>query len=117
LTRRTHENEIGVDDFTVSKRYFSGGLDKFVGVGDETEINALSHVFHGLAKRGVGLQFGQVRLEVGPGRLPLLGAKIYPEFNHGLWVNEIMRRILSSLSPWSRKTVNYDSSTRISVYS
>jgi len=64
----------------VSKRYFCGGLEKFVRVGDETEINALPHVFHGLAKRSVGLQFGQVRLEVGPGRLPLLGTKVYPGF-------------------------------------
>ena len=49
-------------------------------LSDETEINALRHVFHGLAKRGVGLQFGQVRLEVGPGRLPLLRAYIYLGF-------------------------------------
>ena len=76
----THENEVGVDNLTVTNRHFSGGFEKFVRVGDETEINALPHVFHGLAERGVGLQFGQVRLEVGPGRLPLLGTKIYPWF-------------------------------------
>jgi len=52
---------------------FAVALRSLSECGDDTEINALPHVFHGLAKRGVSLQFGQVRLEVGPSRLPLLG--------------------------------------------